>query len=177
MRGMIVAAAVMFVACAPAATDQASSPAAEVDSADAKMSAADHAALIAATGYALGADGAVENACGSQVHPQTLPAEVGGDVGLAWLVVVPGGNETPGCYGDVPGDMFLLRRGNAGYAVIFAGRGYVSILPSTGVGGVHDLALGGPGFSFPVFAWDGAGYAPAGRTISDEEFGATSSLP
>jgi hypothetical protein len=141
------------------------------------MSTEEHAALIAATGYTLGADGTVENACGTRVHPQTLPADVGGDVGLTWLLIVPGGEGSPTCYGDVPGDMYLLWREDAGYAVIFSGGGYISILPETGVGGVHDIVLGGPGFSFPVFTWDGAAYAPADRTISDEEFAQHPMLP
>jgi hypothetical protein len=174
------AAAAILAACGESATDPTSAePPAGLEAADAaaKMSAEDHAVLIAATGYALGADGTIENACGSHVYPQTVPADVGGVVGLAWLVVVPGGDETPGCYGDVPGDMFLLRRVDAGFETIFFGGGYINILPDAGREGVHDLALGGPGFEFPVFTWDGAAYAPAGRTISDADFGRTPSIP
>jgi glycerol-3-phosphate dehydrogenase len=34
---------------------------------------------------------------------------------------------------------------------------------------VRGIADGGPGFSFPVWIWNGTRYAPAGREVSDTE--------
>jgi hypothetical protein len=45
---------------------------------------------------------------------------------------------------------------------------YLIILP-TATGGVRDVADGGPGFSFPVWTWNGSRYAPASREVFDEE--------
>ncbi len=42
-------------------------------------------------------------------------------------------------------------------------------MPRAATGGVRDLADGGPGFSFPVWSWNGSRYVPAGRDISDAE--------
>jgi hypothetical protein len=179
MQRLIVAATAMLAACGQPSATQTSAQGAEAsaEAAEIKMSAGDHAALIAVTGYALAADGTVENACGERVHPQTLPADVGGSVGLAWLIVVGSGPNATGCYGDVPGGLYLVMRDADAYRLIFADSGYLAILPEMGIDGVHDVAIGGPGFSFPVYEWDGSSYVPADRMISDEELGRATMLP
>jgi hypothetical protein len=42
------------------------------------------------------------------------------------------------------------------------------ILP-TATAGVKDLADGGPGSTFPVWAWNGTKYAATRRSVSDAE--------
>jgi hypothetical protein len=174
-------AAIVLAVIALAACGQPSAPGANAQDQDATvdpgLSDADRSALLAAAGYDLAGDGTVLNLCDDRVTPQILPADVGGAVGVAQLVIVPGGPSLYTCYGDVPGDMRLMMRDGDAFRVIFTGGGYISILPETGVDGVHDLALGGPGFEFPVFSWTGSGYARADRTISDEEYVKYPSLP
>jgi hypothetical protein len=46
------------------------------------------------------------------------------------------------------------------------------VLPET-TGGVHDIADGGPGFSFPLWQWDGKAYAWAEREVSADAPGAS----
>ena len=52
---------------------------------------------------------------------------------------------------------------------IYSARGRMLIILPTATGGVRDLGDGGPGFSFPVWQWNGAEYSPAGREIADAE--------
>lgn len=176
----LAAAAAVLAACSQPTTDGAAAqqePAGTEAAAAPKLGAEDAVALVTATGYTPGPDGTVENICGDRVSPQTLPANVGGSVGLAWLVIVPGGASSAACYGDVPGDMYLMARDGAGWRTIFSGGGYINILPATGTDGVHDFALGGPGFEFPVYSWNGTAYDITDRTIDDAEYGQTPSIP
>ena len=62
------------------------------------------------------------------------------------------------------------------WRLLLVHQGYLGIL-DTRTNGARDVALGGPGFSFPVFAWDGANYEPAGRMIPDTDFGAATVVP
>jgi hypothetical protein len=50
------------------------------------------------------------------------------------------------------------------------------LLPST-TNGVHDIADGGPGFSFPLWQWNGSVYAQTGREVSDAEISGATYLP
>jgi hypothetical protein len=60
-------------------------------------------------------------------------------------------------------------RDGTGWREIYSARGrYVIVLP-TSTDGVRDLGDGGPGFTFPVWAWNGTRYVDAGRDISDAE--------
>ncbi|MGQ0383679.1 MAG: hypothetical protein ACT4UP_03195 [Gammaproteobacteria bacterium] len=129
---------------------------------------ADHAAILRALALQAGPQGQVVNECGELVTPQFLSAELGGAVGTAILFAISGGPDLATCYGDGPGLHLMLRDG-ASWREIYAARGrMLAILPTT-TGGVHDLADGGPGFSFPVWTWNGRVYVPAGREISDAE--------
>ncbi|NJN40757.1 MAG: hypothetical protein HC807_08045 [Gammaproteobacteria bacterium] len=115
--------------------------------------------------------GLVMNECGDPVRPEFLPAELGGSVGTAILFAIGGGPTIATCYGDGP-DLHLFMRETGGWREIYAARGEIlAILPTT-TAGVRDLAGGGPGFSFPVWSWDGSRYVFAGRDISDAELGA-----
>lgn len=119
--------------------------------------------------------GQVINACDEAVTPMLTPVELGGAVGTAQLLVIPGGPNTVSCYGDNPGDMHLLMADGAGWRSVFNGGGFIMVLPDTR-NDVHDFALGGPGFSFPVFQWDGVSFT-AGGEISDQDLQALGELP
>lgn len=147
-----------FAACDGPAVVPGSGPLAE----------SDRAAILEMLDLSAGAQGQVVNECGELVTPQFLPAELGGPVGTAVLFAISGGQQMATCYGDGP-DLHLMMREAAGWGEIYSARGrYLIILP-TATGGVRDIADGGPGFSFPVWIWNGTRYAPAGREVSDTE--------
>ncbi|MET0544889.1 MAG: hypothetical protein ABWZ40_01135 [Caulobacterales bacterium] len=170
--------AIILAACGQPAVDN--SGAAEVEAApnqaSATLSADEQKAVFTAIGLAADAKGQVENECGEKVTPQILSADFGGPVGVAQIVIVPGGPNTITCYGDGPGLLTIVQRQGSAFKGIFTDRGGISILPSTHQG-AHDISVGGPGFSFPVFSWNGAEYAPANKTISDTEFAKGQMLP
>lgn len=165
-------------AAAPPSADAASPPPAPAEPTppDASQAAADAAAILGALGLTLDAQGQIANECGEQVTPQILPAELGGSVGTARLVAIGGGPNMAACYGDGP-DLHLMLRDGAGYREIYAARGRMLILLTTARNGVRDIADGGPGFSFPVWEWNGNAYASAGRSIADSELGGATFLP
>ena len=113
-------------------------------------------------------DGQVMNACGELTTPQFLPADLGGSVGIATLFAMSGGPNTAACYGDGP-NLHLLVRDGAVWREIYSARGRMLMILPTTTGGVRDIGDGGPGFSFPVWAWNGRAYEPTGREISDAD--------
>lgn len=129
---------------------------------------ADRAAILSALRLSANAQGQVLNECGELSMPQFLAAELGGPVGTAVLFAMSGGPTTASCYGDGP-DLHLLAREATGWREIYSARGRMLIILPTSTGGVRDLGDGGPGFSFPVWTWNGSRYAPAGREVSDAE--------
>ncbi len=133
---------------------------------------ADRAAILGALRLSANAEGQVLNECGELAMPQFLPAELGGRVGTAVLFAMSGGPTTAACYGDGP-DLHLLMREATGWREIYSARGRMLIILPTSTGGVRDIGDGGPGFSFPVWTWNGSRYAPAGREISDAELSKT----
>jgi hypothetical protein len=129
---------------------------------------ADRAAILATMQLSADETGKVLNECGDLVTPQFLQAELGGSVGTAVLFAIGGGPSMASCYGDGP-YLQLLKRENGGWRGIYTARGRMLVILPSSTGGVHDLADGGPGFSFPVWIWNGTAYTRAGREISDEE--------
>lgn len=129
---------------------------------------ADRAAILSALGLSADPEGHVMNECGELVTPQFLQAELGGSVGTAILFALSGGPNTSGCYGDGP-DLHLMMRDGARWREIYSARGRMLIILPTSTVGVRDIGDGGPGFSFPVWIWNGSRYTPAGREISDAE--------
>jgi hypothetical protein len=97
-------------------------------------------------------------------------------LGTTVLMIVPGGPNTATCYGDGPGLLNLFQRTPAGFKLIFQDRGYVAVL-ATSTRGVRDIAVGGPGFSFPVYAWNGTELVPTRRTVSDTVYSQSPSYP
>jgi hypothetical protein len=141
-----------------------------------ELSAADRRALVAEAGYEADASGKVENICGELVSPEFAPADIGGPVGVAELLIIPNGPNSADCYGDGPGDMYLMRRSGAGFHIVFADSARMAVLASTGADGVRDIALSRDG-SYPVYRWDGDDYVSAGRNASRREYDASPAVP
>jgi hypothetical protein len=128
----------------------------------------DRAAILKTLGLKGNPRGQVMNECGELSTPQFLPAELGGAVGTATLFAMSGGPNTASCYGDGP-DLHLMTRSAAGWKEIYAARGRMLIVLPTSTAGVRDIADGGPGMSFPIWAWNGTRYAATTRSISDAQ--------
>ncbi|MEX1993248.1 MAG: hypothetical protein WD929_01190 [Steroidobacteraceae bacterium] len=143
-------------------------PAAGPAAASRSFAEADRAAILEALRLTANAEGRVVNECGDLTTPEFLPAELGGSVGTAILFAIGGGPSMAACYGDGP-DLHLFMRAGAGWREIYSARGRYLIILSTSTSDVRDIADGGPGFSFPVWTWNGTTYAPANREISDAE--------
>lgn len=117
------------------------------------------------------ASGQVKNACDEYVTPQIAAAELGGGVGRATLITLGGGPSMPSCYGMTGTMFYLLKAEGEGFKTIFSDSGSLGVM-ATSHNGVKDIAVGGPGFEFPVYHWDGAKYVE-GRKIKDTEFPAS----
>lgn len=114
------------------------------------------------------AGGEVKNACDEYVTPQIAAAELGGSIGRATLITLGGGPSMPSCYGMTGTVFYLLKSEGEAFKTIFQDNGSLAVM-ATSHNGVKDIAVGGPGFEFPVYHWDGAKYVK-GRTIKDTEF-------
>lgn len=171
---MLLAASLFLAACGQAAAPSAAD--AQTQSAGA-FTDADRNAILTAIGLrAANAQGQVMNECGELVTPQYLPAELGGDAGTAMLFAIGGGPNMASCYGD--GSLLhLMVRDGAGWRDVYSDRGGMLIILPTSTRGVHDIADGGPGFSFPVLQWNGRAYAPANREIGDAQLDGATFLP
>lgn len=167
-RVMSAAVAVALAACGQAAAPSDAEAQPATQSATVGLSASDKTAILRQMSLSADARGQVENECGEKVTPQFLSAALGGPVGTATLFVMEGGPNTATCYGDGP-DLHLMKREGAAFREIYSARGRMIIVLPTLTGGVHDIADGGPGFSFPVWKWNGTDYADSGRHISDQE--------
>ncbi len=105
--------------------------------------------------------GRVVNDCDEAVRPESHPVDLGGSVGRAWLVEVGGGPRMLTCYGNAGVAFWLLRKRGEDFHVILADYGLLAVL-STVHHNVKDLAIGGPGFRFPVFVWEDSAYRRRG---------------
>jgi hypothetical protein len=139
--------------------------------ADAPLSAEERTAAIAALDLAAAPGGEVINDCGEATRPDVYVAELGGAVGRALLVVVGGGPTTLTCYGMSGMQFFLLMGEGDGWKTIFSGQGHLAVMESEHHG-VRDIAVGGPGFEFPAYEWNGTKYV-FGRMIPDGELPAS----
>lgn len=184
MRNLIstLALAAAMAACGqPSATgpSEAQAQAAEAASAPAagaEATAAERAAILAALGARASAAGQLENECGEMVTPQFLAADLGPGVGRAIAFVMEGGPNTAACYGDGP-LVQLMRFNNGAWSEIYRNRGGGLIILSTQHNGGNDLADGGPGFSFPVWEFNGGTYVNANRQVPDSALNDARFLP
>ena len=129
---------------------------------------ADRAAILKTLSLSADQQGLVLNECDERSVPQYLSAELGGSVGTAILFAMSGGPNIAACYGDGP-DLHLMMRDGATWREIYSARGRMLIILPTSTAGVRDIGDGGPGFSFPVWIWNGTRYVPAEREISNAE--------
>jgi hypothetical protein len=132
----------------------------------------DRATILNTLGLSATPQGQVMNECDELTTPQFLQAELGGSVGMAVLFAMSGGPNIAACYGDGP-DLHLLMRDGSGWREIYSARGRILIILPTSTDGVRDIGDGGPGFSFPIWSWNGTAYAPTSREISDAELSNT----
>lgn len=175
LLSMLALAAAITACGQPAATPneaQAQTGAAQMGEVD----AAERNGILRVLQLSADAQGQVENECGDKVTPQFLPADLGAPMGRAVLFAIGGGPTMAACYGDGP-DLHLMRRVDGGWREIYSARGRMLIILPSAHDGVHDLADGGPGFSFPVWQWNGTAYAFANREVSDAQIADARFLP
>lgn len=152
-------------AAAPSEAD-AQTGGAAATSATGEATAADKAAILTAMNLRANAQGQVENECGDMVTPQFAPTDFGTGVGRAIVFIIGGGPSTAACYGD--GSLIVVYRSTGGsWREIYQQRGGMPAILSTQHHGGNDIAAGGPGFSFPVWEWNGNEYVSANREVPD----------
>jgi len=110
--------------------------------------------------------GQVQNECGDMVTPQFMVTDLGAGVGRAISFVIGGGPSMASCYGDGPLIVIYRQTGGA-WREVYQQRGGMPAILSAQHNGGNDIAAGGPGFSFPVWEWNGNEYTPANREVPD----------
>ncbi len=53
----------------------------------------------------------------------------------------------------------MSQQADGGWKLIYSEVGIAEFLKTKGVGGWPDISIGGPGFCFPVWRWNGKAYA------------------
>ena len=141
-----------------------------------EVTAAERTAILAALQLRPDAQGRVENECGERVAPQFLVADIGSGPGRVIAFNIGGGPNMLTCYGDGTLTIFF-RESNGAWSAIWENRPGGAIILSTQHNNGNDIADGGPGFSFPVWQWDGTTYVNANRTVSDSQLGDARFIP
>lgn len=127
------------------------------------------AALLEVLGVEVGEDpGQVLNDCGESITLDFYAAQLGGSVGLAFLVALNGAPQADGCYGETGTFFYLYRTQGETYRLILSSGGHLAIL-ETETNGVKDVAVRVPGNDIPAYAWSGSTYKRA-RVLPDAEF-------
>jgi hypothetical protein len=160
-------------AAAPGAADAQTAGAAANSS---EVSDAEKTAILTALQMQADAQGQVLNECGDMVTPQFLVADLGAGPGRVVAFVIGGGPSSASCYGDGP-LVVLYRNADGAWREIYQNRGGGVIILPTQHNNANDLADGGPGFSFPVWEWNGSAYADANRSVADSALGDARFLP
>jgi hypothetical protein len=168
-------AATFSVFFALAACGQAAAPGV-ADAQTAEISAAERTAILSALEMSANASGQVENECGERVTPQYVPTDLGAGVGRAVALVMTGGPNFASCYGDGP-LVLLMHEKNGAWRNVYMNRGGPMVILSTTHHDANDLADGGPGFSFPVWEWNGNEYVSANRDVADSALGDARYVP
>jgi hypothetical protein len=159
---VVLALAACGQAAAPADADQQPATA----SATGEVTDAEKNAILAALSLTANAQGQVQNECGDMVVPQFIVTDFGAGVGRAVSFVIGGGPSMAACYGDGP-LIVVYRNAGGSWREIYQQRGGMPAILSTQHNGGNDIAAGGPGFSFPVWEWNGNEYAFANREVPD----------
>ena len=138
-----------------------------------KLSHADQVAAFKAAGFKLVAGR--WQACGDpgtdsyQAGAIDTVQDVNGD-GRAEVVITEGSTF---CYGAVETGFVLLSKQTAGtWKVVMSSPGVPTFLSARGVGNWRDMEIGGPGFCFPVYRWNGRKYALAKIPVRREALSA-----
>ncbi len=161
-------------AAAPTEADAQTNAGAAAQSGEA--TAAERTAILAALNMRANARGQVENECGEMVTPQFTVADIGSGPGRVVAFTIGGGPNMLTCYGDGSLTIFM-RQNNGAWSEIWQGRPGGAIILSTQHNNGNDIATGGPGFSFPVWQWNGATYVNANRTVADSALGDARFIP
>lgn len=140
------------------------------------MSAADTTAILKAAGLAADGTGQVDNECGEKVTPQLKTVDLGAPVGRAVLLAMSGGPDSATCYGDGPGLTVFRQNGTAWQQIYSSRGGFLAVMKETH-NGAQDLVFAGPGFSHPLFIWNGTTYVRADREVPDDRLEGTTILP
>lgn len=164
IKSMFASLALAIAACSPAAAPGDAD--AETSGAPGGATAAEQTAILTALSLPANAQGQVENECGERVTPQFLAVDLGAGVGRAVAFVISGGPNTITCYGDGP-LVILMREDGGAWRDVYMNRGGPMIILPTTHNNANDLAAGGPGFSFPVWQWNGSAYVNANRQVAD----------
>lgn len=165
---LMLAGAQPVAAASPAKASPASASANPGPAMMVPPTAAEKLAILNTFALKPDARGLVENECGEKVAPKFVGLTLGAPVGDATLLVIEGGPNAAACYGDGP-DLHVMKREAAGFREIFAMRGGMMIIMPARAGAARDIAWGGPGFSFPLWRWNGTVYAQTRMTVSDKE--------
>lgn len=162
-----------------AACGQAAAPTeadAQTAAASGEVTADERNGVLAALQMRVDAQGQVENECGERVTPTFQVADIGSGPGRVIAFNISGGPNMLTCYGDGSLTIFL-RQNNGAWAEIWQNRPGGAIVISTQHNNGNDIADGGPGFSFPVWEWNGTTYVNANRTVSDSQLGDARFIP
>jgi hypothetical protein len=169
MRILLTAVTILaLAACGQAAapTDAEAQTGGGAVGASTELTAADRTAILTALSLSANAQGLVQNECGDMVTPQFVAIDLGSGVGRAVAFMIGGGASIASCYGDGPLTVIYRNTGGAWREIYQQRGGTPAILPAQHNGG-NDLAAGGPGFSFPVWQWNGTEYVNANREVPD----------
>lgn len=161
---VVLALAACGQAAAPADAD--AQTAGGATTASGELTDADRTAILTAMSLRENAQGLAQNECGDMVTPQFFVIDLGAGVGRAVAFMIGGGESMASCYGDGPLTVIYRNTGGAWREIYRQRAGSPAILPAQHNGG-NDLAAGGPGFSFPVWEWNGNEYTPANREVPD----------
>jgi len=125
---------------------------------------AEQAAIFTAAGFKQ-ARGAWRTECDQANEGSYEPGSIetfrdlNGD-GQPEAVVTEGGTY---CYGNTGTGFRLLTKLPSGkWKLLHQSQGIAEFLPTHGVNRMPDMSVGGPGFCFPVFRWNGRAYAQHG---------------
>lgn len=140
------------------------------------VTAAERAAILAVLQMRANAQGQVMNACDELVTPQFIVADIGSGPGRVIAFNIGGGPNMLTCYGDGSLTIFF-RQNNGAWGEIWQGSPGGAIVLSTQHNNGNDLAVGGPGFSFPVSHWNGTTYVSANRNVADSELADARFIP
>lgn len=133
----------------------------EAPAVGAQLSPADEAAAFKAAGYLRKGKhwrGACDDPGTASYMPPVIQAvrDLNGD-GRPEAVIVEGGTY---CYGNTgQGFQLVSQQADGGWRLITGDTGIPNFLPTRGADGWPDIEIGGPGFCFPVYRWNGRQYA------------------